>query len=498
MSTQLTEATLDQPPGGAAAAVPPTRPRRDLMTPWRLLAVVAACALLAFKSVHSFIDPDVYWHVELGREMLDRRQVKGTGTDWAFTLPDASWNSTQWLSEVVFALAHAWAGWSGIAVLRVALAGATATALALLLLRRRRTPWAAVVYATVLLVVSTAWQERPQLFSLVLLVWLAWHCHAVLRGGSGTRVWAVFLLTVLWANLHGLWVLVPVCLGAAAFARLLDAGRDRPGAEAALRLLVPPAVSLVAACLTPVGPALLLSPFRFAGATEHIDEWQPTSFDEPYTVIFGLLLATLALCWARAGRVGAGEVVYVLGLTAFSLMAVRNVVPVAILLAPVVLDRLEGLWPRRDRVGSAAEGSLLTGVAALIAVVFLAQGLIAWSTTSHVPEHLPVRLVQALAATPGEHRVLNDYAISGAVVHWGGEDLRVAVDGRADRYGSAYISDYQDLLALRGDWEQTLRELGPDSAVLRQDLPIVRELVEHRGWRQAASQGEYVLLLRGA
>ncbi len=78
---RLTGAAVDSPAPGAE--------KRTLMTPWRLLALVATAALLAFKSMLPFVDPDVYWHVELGREILRERGVVGTGTDWAFTLPGA-------------------------------------------------------------------------------------------------------------------------------------------------------------------------------------------------------------------------------------------------------------------------------------------------------------------------------------------------------------------------------------------------------------------------
>lgn len=479
-----------------AGLLAPRAVANHLVTPWRLLAVVAAAALLSFKGIQSFVDPDVYWHVELGREMVERGQVTGTGTSWSFTLPEAMWTSTQWLSEVAFAGAHAAAGWSGIALLRLALAGLVTVALGLLLLRQHRTPWAALVYAVVLMIVSTAWQERPQLFSLVLLVWLSWHCHAVLMGRAGTPLWGIFLVTVLWANLHGLWVLVPACLGVVAVGRLLDALAGRRVDAAVPGLLLKPVVALVAACLTPVGPALLLTPLRFASATEYIDEWQPTSFHEPYTVIYGVALAVLVFAWARADQVRAGELVYALALITFSLLAERNVVPVTILLAPVLLDRLDTLWPRHDRIRTALEGRVLTGAAATAVTVFALQGFAAWQVTPHVPASMPLRLVERLDEMPGHHRLLNDHGISGVVIHGTSDDVRVAIDGRADRYGSAYIGAYQDLLSLRGDWEETLRNLDADTAILRRDLPLVSELARHRGWVEVGADGDYVLLRR--
>ncbi len=486
---RLTGAAVDSPAPGAE--------KRTLMTPWRLVALVATAALLAFKSMLPFVDPDVYWHVELGREILRERGVVGTGTDWAFTLPGAEWTTTQWLSEVVFTAVHAWAGWSGIALLRVALALACAATLALVLLRQRRSPWSAVVYSLVLVVVSTAWQERPQMFSFVLLVWLAWHCRRVLQGATGTPLAGVFLVTALWANLHGMWVLVPACLGVAVVGRLLTTWVDR--SESRLprwQPLAAPLVALTAVCLTPVGPALVLTPLRFASATASIDEWQPTAFEQPYMLVYGVILLLVLVGWARS-PVPAGEVLYVLVLVAFSMLAARNVVPATILLAPVVLDRVNTLWPRRDEVDTGFEGKVLAAVAVVIILVFGAYGWATWRTATHVPPSLPVGLAQELQRDGGDLRVLNEYELGGVLIHWGGDRVRVAIDGRADRYGSAYIDEYQDLLAMRGGWEATLRRLDPDTAVLHRGTPLVRELLVHRGWRETGSESGYLLLRSG-
>lgn len=475
----------------AAAGAPLTQapPPLALITPWRLLGLLAGLAVLV-RSIAPFQDIDLYWHVVLGREIATRHVVAGTGAGWSFTTPHSDWVTTQWLSEVVLARIHDTVGWAGIASLKVLVSLVVAVSLGALLLRRHRSWAAPVVYAVTLTVVSAVFQERPQLFSLVLLVWLATLGYRLLRGERGVHPVVLLLVTAGWANLHGLWVMVPAVLGLVALGRLLD-GRPRAAVRPALLVLG----TTAAACLTPVGPRLLLTPFTFAASTKQIQEWQPTSFHNPIAMAFGVLVALVLVAWARSRcAVPASELVYVGGLTAFSLMALRNIPVAALLLAPVVLARLEATFPHADRVDSAAERRLLRlavalslAVAALLAAARVGQPLI--------PASVPAALAQQLARQPGTHRVLDDYNASGAIVLWGGPRTQVAVDGRADRYGARFLGRYADLMSLSHDWAVTLAQLNPNYALLRRDAQLTAEL-RREGWTQLGAEGKYVLLRR--
>lgn len=466
----------------------------QLLTPWRLLAFVVGAALLWLQAVKPFVDVDLYWHVRLGQEVLERRQVAGTGREWAYTFPGSDWVTTQWLAEVVLAAVHdAW-GFSGIAALRVLVCTCFALALAHLLLRGRRTPWAPVVFATTLLIASTAFQERPLLASLLLTVWLARVCERELAQRVLPSAWWVLVVTALWANLHGQWVVVPGCLGLLALGRTLEWWIARPRGAFPVRSWGLTAVSAAAGMLTPVGPRLLLAPWEFRSATEQILEWRPTSLDAGDTVAFALMVGALVVCWARrGGPVPISELVLVLGLCVFAALAVRNVVPAAILLSPLVVRRLEAADPRQDRVDSRGEAVGLVAVAACAVLVALLAVGARFAATDHVPANVPVALAQQLAALPGEHRVVNDYNTGGALVYWAGASTKVAVDGRADRYGGSFLRRYQDMMHMRTGWESTFAELGPDTALLDRELPLHRELVR-RGWAVLGVDGPYVLL----
>lgn len=223
-----------------------------------------------------------------------------------------------------------------------------------------------------------------------------------------------------------------------------------------------------------------------------INEWQPTSFNELFTVAFGCLASLLVLGWARSRDVPWTELVYSAGVVGFALMAFRNVPPAALLLAPVVVHRLELALPRRDAVDSHGERRALTAIAVLV-IACLPLALTLRAGNAGLSDDLPVAAIQRIAQEPGEHRVINEYDLGGAVLLWGGPRTRVSVDGRADRYGADYIRRHQQVLALRGDWEVRLRSLRPNYALLAEDTPLVREL-ERQGWTRLSDDGRHIAL----
>src|SRR5438874_8967695 len=179
--------------------------------------VSGAALLLLAITVQPFRDPDVWWHLALGRYILDHGIP--VREPFSFLAAAHPWVDQQWLYEVgLYRVVSA--GGAGLASLLMGCIAVLALAIAALSVPRgARLGGAWLAAATVLsgLVMSEVLGVRGQVLtllgtSIVLLVVTRW------REGSKRALWALPPVFLLWANLHAGFVVGFAVLGIAALA----------------------------------------------------------------------------------------------------------------------------------------------------------------------------------------------------------------------------------------------------------------------------------------
>jgi hypothetical protein len=432
-------------------------------------------------------DADVFWHVEVGAYTLHGMAFPFPDP-WAYSLPNAHWHSTAWLSELVLAAAQRGAGWLGVVLLRLLLTVAIASSLYRLLVGRSRS-WAGPVCYTLIVIPITGYvQERPQTASLLFIIWLSARCHTYRSQGIVPGRRAFVLVTYLWALIHGLFVLAPACLVLLGIGALLTRGRS--AVPDVRRLLTTAAVATAVCALTPMGPRLLLAPVRVGDAAGgQLAEWLPTNLSVFETWGFAAMLLLVAVGWAR-GQVPAPreDVLWVLAMAGFGFIALRNAGPASILLAPLALQGLNDTFrtssdlelPRRLVMPAIAIG------AAAVTAAYLQ-----WPV---LPATAPAHIAHILAEQPGQLRVLDDYNVSGYLISTSSPHVKLVIDGRADRYGHRFIQREADAMHAQPGWQRFVEEFHPDVAVVGKDAPLAQLLVATRGWHVVVTDHAYQLL----
>jgi hypothetical protein len=126
--------------------------------------------------------------------------------------------------------------------------------------------------------------------------------------------------------------------------------------------------------------------------------------------------------------------------------------------------------------------------------VTLVSGL--WLTAQVDPlgKAKPLTIATKLSSINGPKRVLNTYNSSGVLAAFGGKDIKLAIDGRADRNGGPYIDRYIKAEKLEGDWQELLRQVQPNFAVLGKDTALTYELTNYQKWKILLTEQDYVLL----
>lgn len=457
--------------------------------PGYIVAAVAGVGVVFAAASAPILDEDIWWHVLIGQQIAETWQFSALGNAWA-PFGNQDWTTTQWLSELVYGVLHALGGWSGVTSLRVAIAALTVSAIAVTVLPRRQSLGATLIFVVVVAGIAL-WlsRDRPQALVLPLAVVLARWLHSSLRGYVPPW-WQVALVTALWSNLHGSWLLVPGVFALATACRLLD------GEALSRHLLVLVVVSTAAGLANPTTftGGLLAIP-RFATHTSDLVEWGHTPLLSSYGAMLMALMAAIVIAWSRPGKVPRSEILIVLSMSAFGLVAIRNVPLALILLAPVAADRVSSALPG-DRNRGEAERAMLRVIVAGIAAVGLAAATLAWSRVDPLAGAPSASIVRALPAG-SETRVLNEYALGGFLAAQGPAGTQVVIDGRADRYSLEYKGEYFAALRSLTDWQEFVQRTNPDVAVLATTTPLSVEL-ELAGWKVLERDSGVVVLARPA
>ncbi|HET7901898.1 MAG TPA: hypothetical protein VFL59_11975 [Candidatus Nanopelagicales bacterium] len=470
-------------------------PRVARPVPWLALAAVVALLAPLRAGMGPIRDIDSYWHLLVGREILDGAPVADAGHGWSMAPVADTWVSAQWLAEVVLAKLEHVGGLHMLLVYRVVTLVAAMAVLAVVTLVRRPVRPGVLAFTLGSLMLSITAQERSQQLTFLLAPLVGWWAERLWRDGRLPRWWVVLPLVVVWSNWHGGWVILPVALVLAALARALDHGwRDRTAAYAVLLAVG----TFAAACVSPSGISNALAVLRFSSSTALILEWQPVTFWDWSSIAFVPLLLAIVVAWAR-GRVrpSRGELLLVLALVAFATLAWRNLAPATLMLAPITVGIVARAMGEDDPAPAYPRPRLwrttwAAGGLGLVLGVFFAL-----TQTPVVDTDIPTSLLARLKDASAPQRVIDTYNVSGPLLWFAGPPPHVVVgiDGRADRYGGDYVRRYQGgLLEARPGWQSLYDELRPTSALLLKDEPLAGVLVSEKGWVEVATEGDYVLL----
>jgi hypothetical protein len=383
--------------------------RPSLAMLWPFLAValpVLASLLAAMPAV------DLAYQLRAGGEILDSGSIPRVD-GWTFIVAGTPWADQQWGGQVLLALAYRGAGWTGLAILRAALVGVTVGLL--LALVRRRGPRLGPMGATLLVlaafaVMASSLALRPQLLAIPLfaltLVLIAD------RDARPTRLWAIPLIAIAWANLHGSFPLVLVLLALALLADLAD--RRSP------RLLG--AVTLASAAATLVNP-LGLGVWTYVvdlatnpTISSRVSEWRPPVPTDPPGLLFYLsvvaVVALLAVLARRGRRLpGWPGILTLAGFGALAAATGRGLAwwpPVALFaIAPIVAEEIPiarlASSTRPSRLNSSLVSLLLVvGVALLPAWRPLGPDGVPGGTLSHAPEGIAAWLRANVRGNPAD------------------------------------------------------------------------------------------------
>lgn len=411
---------------------------------------------------------DTYFHLRLGREFLDGWNARAPESVSRFATAD--WVPTQWLGQVALASAEGAFGLPGV----VAVTSLTILLMtvALFVAARRQGPLviAAALVPIALFACAPSLSGRPQVvsYALTALVTSAW--LGVRR--TGRVPWWTVAATWVWAMCHGMWPVAAVVALAAAGGLALERPSPRPRLW---KLAAVPALSLVAAGLTPVGPALYGAVVRVGAISEYFSEWRPPDFTSPAPFVAASLLVLMLATGLRMTAPMPWTVLALTLLAGVFLLHSGRTVPVAVaMLVPLLAHHLSGVLPRRER--SAAEVPVVVG-----AVVVAGALAVLLSAGNHEDLRQRSDAHASVDALPAGTPLLNEWG-EGGYDMWRHRDLEILQHGYGDMFTDSELQRNVKINKLAPGWEHRVRELGFEHALLYRENPVAHTLVDHLGW----------------
>lgn len=179
---------------------------------WSWLTYSLLIILIVAFTYTVITDNDTWWQIKLGEWMVQNGKVYTTEV-FSHIAKGKIYIAYQWLSQVLF---YWIAGPNavGLSLFKmIIIAGTYATTLFYFTRRYGAKQWSIVIFAILAYLIAYRTQERPHLFEIVftsfLLIIIDWWGNT-----KNNKILLLFLpLQILWANMHGSFLLGPFLVG---------------------------------------------------------------------------------------------------------------------------------------------------------------------------------------------------------------------------------------------------------------------------------------------
>jgi hypothetical protein len=472
---------------------------------WAFLAVALPVLGTLLANLQSV---DLAYHLRAGNLVLATLAIPSTDS-FTFTAAGLPWQDQQWGAEVILALVYQAAGWSGLVILRALLVGVLFALVFDMCRRGTSARSGALLTLASFGLAAVTLALRPQLFGMVLFALTLWLISR--RRERPGDLWLVLVVSLVWANVHGSFVLAPLVVALA----FVEDAIDRSTRAAARRTLLVAVLAAAATLVNPFGIAV----WQYAAGiatnplvTTRITEWQPTTALSPEGSAFFLsvvLIVVLVVVTARNhGRIALAAVVWLAPFAAIGARAVRGLAWWPIIAAVTAARLIARRSDARSR-DEPADPPLIRRVNVVIVGVLVAAAIVLLPMWR--PQDPGLRAPAGVVGTapPAITAALRGLVRSGdrlfAPQPWGSwfeftlPEAPVFIDSRIELFPAAVWDDYDTITngganwqARLGDWDVTVIVAADRLGA----LPLAGRLAADRGWREVYADEDGRIFVR--
>lgn len=456
-------------------------------------------------------DGDIGWHIRDGQNILATHSIPHVDS-FSATMSGRPWYAWEWLYDALIGVIFNGTGLNGVVLFSATVIATTLAAVFRLALQRGGKLLPTFILFLIGTVASSIhFLARPHVVGwLITVLWFAVldsSYRRALAGDFDKRLYWLPGLMILWANLHGGFILGFVLLGIYLIADGLHWQKCRTEqrtwfAKHARLLILVFLLSGVASLINPYGYRLHVHVYRYLTdrfLMQHIDEFRaPNLHGLPAQAFMVLVLAALSAVAAVRAKMRWADALLILFAAGSGLFAARNI-PVASMLLIMVSAPL---WSRfRDKPGTSRVIQLLERMNSTERhlrghlwpiVIFLGGLLICWHQGSFCGRHLmdahfdeqrfPVRAVNFLQQSGNRAPVFSFDSWGGYLIYRHYPQTKVFIDDRHDFYGDAMLQEYLKVLHSENGWREVLEAWNVNVAVLPSKVKLSQALRQSPGW----------------
>lgn len=455
--------------------------------------------ILAF-CIRNFAEPDIWWHLRDGAQILQQHSLPRSDT-YSFGAAGSKWLDPEWLSELIYFASFRLMGMRGVLLVYFSVLVVIYAAVYYRSWRAGadcKDSAIATLVAISLGVVSIG--PRTLLFGWLCMIGLLLVLDHFERTGTG--LWVLPLLFLVWVNVHPSWIFGLCLLGLTIMSGFCE---GTWGAVVATRwspaeiraLLMSTAACVGALFVNPFGYKLAIYPFDFLlrqqTNMQHIEEWQPVDFSTGSgKLAMFLLFAFLGIaCFSR--RQWRLNHLLVAGFALWAgLVHTRLLFFIGLVVVPLLAPSLK-LFPPYD---PELDKPLLNGIvmaAVVCAMVFFFPSPM--RLQQKADDAFPHKALDYMKAHDLRGRIFNQY-VWGGYMEWTHPDMKPYIDGRADIFVyNGTFDSYFDAVLIKKPF-YVLDKYGIEYALLQPSARLAYLLGHSPGWRVIYSDPIAMLFAR--
>ena len=462
-----------------------------------ILLWVSVSLALGFYICQPIMDPDLWWHITVGRWILDNGHAPFT-EHWNLFAVGKPWVAYSWSNEIVYAFTELNYGVKGLAVLKLALGALLSISLCWTLSKVAK-DW---FFGAILGVFATAachnhFVLRPQTFVWVLFAYLLYYLTIAKRESWDKRKLIVlFVIFSIWANTH-----ITTAIG---IATLVLWDMEKISIK---QIAVPLIVAIAGTLATPYfGKEWLI----FFGKTSHplqhgaIAEFGSASILQFATgFLFMAVTALLLFVHEKPGWIKPGRVAILTILTVASLGVIKFLPMAVIALCFALADYWAEAGSHKKALGAFAEGMVKFNEFAMsipkqgLTFVFMAIAIVNVVDVIKEPldySRVPKGAVDFIEEKELKHPILNDFGRGGYLMYRlsdnrGQPKELVSIDGRTNVVPEDVMKKFMNAFSGKASWREYFDLVKPETVLWRNDSPLLAILENGDEWCRVYKDG---------